>query len=1452
MRRLTALLLAAVLLIPVTIPVSAAGDSLSAQSVIYDSAFRSQMNTQFSLLPFGSVNFLAWDAMDQLVSTIGIGAFSSLASLERAAASLRSVETRFELGSPVVTLVEILSLRDPLADWVVIPHAEYGYVIGSSKTGLVLCNSAGAFPYYKPATESDSQGGGKWIGSKSCDINGKVVVLTADVLGNLCLTLNQAGETCSLTKWGDKYLVIAKDQYFYYCNPDGIPYVFRVDQNYAVDSPNNYYTNNEGDNVYNGGDTVNNNLIDNSSSTIWFPDGTFQYIDQLIYDESTKTYYVDAHEEYNTTNNTYVSNSYQYQYHIEYTSITYIGSTAEYDEEYHLYYELPDGRSSADLTAEDLEVLNVSMDVIPYVRSADDTSIRALYHFDGDTLDSSYWSYTGNLEWVKGASITYMEANAFNGALYLDENEHEFVVHIPGNLLSSDFTIQFRYYQSETKAPKSDSTVYIGDQLRFIFTGSEFIGSSGSLVSASIGSWQDICMMRRSGILYYFVNGVCYGSVADSTVYSDEIKFTFGSDQQTYKYFDELRILNKAAYDPSGYTPSSVPFDTNLALVLPDTVTPVADEYWKFNADGNLFIDYNWDGDYIRPSLFNGGGWQYVSNRYVVPELLSGSVRLTSKAASIPSGVLNGDPVDSFGVHFNLGGWTGSGGYFYSSSLLSSDLYESGTYTFSIMLADGTVCSVTAKLSSINSATGVFSYLPNGAAVRIAKSMYGDADSYSYYASIYPPPGGSIDIVYVELVEGNSANTGHEFVSAVAAIDREDIDMATLAVRTDLEITGHQIGGVRPSLPTKGLVWALVEAGRMTSLQIYNGQAWEEVDGRIWTGSRWIPYYAFDVLLLKDMYDVVESDPTMNPIYTEAGFWKWLQDAWAVMLDKLEQIIEALSGGRGPFDDCEHQYSSRVDREPGCAEPGLMIFTCDKCGHAYTEIIDATGHDWVLSESNSVISSGTVITLNDSAERPLRGLTLYGKTTQVTTTGKNLLKNTAINSSVSGVTFVPNADGSITVNGTNSASVGAICRVGSFLFEGGVSYYLSGGVSGSLSVDVRDDNGVIINGFTNYGGDVLVKFNADTQAQVYVRVAPATAVNNTTVYPMIRLASVSDATYEPYTGGIPAPNPGYSQSLISVGDRGIITVKVGASETDGSSQILTVSTPNGLSGIPVTTGGNYTDENGQQWICDEVDFESGEYVQRIECVTLDELSIVHKSSAAGGGYGHYIVYTGGSSFYDKLGNACPLLCSKFGTRPDGGQSWGVLNTVFLNRDNNGFYFVMDAPDVETAKAALVGTKIIYAISEEKRIALSAEELDQYAALHTVSPSTTIYNDSGAGMAVSYMPESKPYDVLVCSKCGAKAKDHGNGIDETDLFEALGDFVAEGITWFFDLLTDLVDSLSGIVDTFRNYTERVGALTGTYPAFFAAFMALVPEDLRLLLWFAFVGFVGLVVWRKVTR
>jgi len=57
-------------------------------------------------------------------------------------------------------------------------------------------------------------------------------------------------------------------------------------------------------------------------------------------------------------------------------------------------------------------------------------------------------------------------------------------------------------------------------------------------------------------------------------------------------------------------------------------------------------------------------------------------------------------------------------------------------------------------------------------------------------------------------------------------------------------------------------------------------------------------------------------------------------------------------------------------------------------------------------------------------------------------------------------------------------------------------------------------------------------------------------------------------------------------------------------EPYGLTQTATLTTPKVLRGIPVASGGNYTDATGQQWITDEVDLERGVYIQRIRAVNF--------------------------------------------------------------------------------------------------------------------------------------------------------------------------------------------------------------------------------------------------------
>lgn len=115
--------------------------------------------------------------------------------------------------------------------------------------------------------------------------------------------------------------------------------------------------------------------------------------------------------------------------------------------------------------------------------------------------------------------------------------------------------------------------------------------------------------------------------------------------------------------------------------------------------------------------------------------------------------------------------------------------------------------------------------------------------------------------------------------------------------------------------------------------------------------------------------------------------------------------------------------------------------------------------------------------------------------------------------------------------------------------------------------------------------------------------------------------SVSDAFSAPLCGltvygkstqdGTPTPDA--PVPIVSAGDGGTITVTIG----DGADerQTITLQTPNGLPGIPVTSGGNYTDENGQQWVCDEVDLERGVKVQRVDKTCFDNTKTLAEQNA---------------------------------------------------------------------------------------------------------------------------------------------------------------------------------------------------------------------------------------------
>lgn len=755
--------------------------------------------------------------------------------------------------------------------------------IREKHSGRWVVNSAGQYPYCEGGSLAPTSGGNQWVGERSCSTT-KVNMKNLDTLNLLCNKIKESGTSAQIRALGTNYKAIWYNRQ-YYCDPEGRPFVCYANESQAAINqprPDTSVTDKDGKPATDGTGTVINNPdnstnIDLSGMTITLPDGTVQVADAVIYDESTKTYYIDSHD---TTNN-YVTYNYSWTYNINYTSITYIGQTEQYDKYYKVYYELPDGRDSADLTASDLEQLNFNIDVVNYGRYSDNASIRCLYHFDGDTKDSSYWNYCTDFTWNTGASLTYMDAGVFNGALYLDETTHDFTMNMPTALGTDEFWLSFRYYQSATVAPVRDSYLTIGGATVLFFDGRYLYNSSGiQLAQMPIGSWNEISVVRKASLLFYYLNGVYIGNVSIISNLSSAVQFHFGNQQQTYKYFDELRLLNIASfYGQTNYTCTTVPYDTNLALVLPDSrTTPVADEYWAWTNSPNTIYRYDFCQNALSFITLNSnydGSNIFVTNSPFSPSL-SGTV-IGGNLGEYAS-ILRFNPTAVISCN-------GNSSTQYKRRLVIYYKVGSTVYPYTVdftLLGNGKLSGVPVRPSN--------SYFTTN---------YDDGMNY-----LKTWINSSVTIVRIELLTEGGTPSTYEKHSSVTGVGGQlpSLKVPTLAVKSDIDVTDQKIGGVRPSVPTKGLVWAMVENGVISSIQIYDGSAWVACDGRIFTGTRWVPYGSYNIVTLKDFYDVADaSGSDFSYIYTETSFWNWWQKSWNAFTNKLFAALSSagmdVSGG---------------------------------------------------------------------------------------------------------------------------------------------------------------------------------------------------------------------------------------------------------------------------------------------------------------------------------------------------------------------------------------------------------------------------------------------------------------------------------------------------------------------------------------------------------------------------
>ena len=182
----------------------------------------------------------------------------------------------------------------------------------------------------------------------------------------------------------------------------------------------------------------------------------------------------------------------------------------------------------------------------------------------------------------------------------------------------------------------------------------------------------------------------------------------------------------------------------------------------------------------------------------------------------------------------------------------------------------------------------------------------------------------------------------------------------------------------------------------------------------------------------------------------------------------------------------------------------------------------------------------------------------------------------------------------------------------------------------------------------------------------------------------------------------------------------------------------TVTLPYTLNAIPVSSGGNYTDENGQQWIADYVDVKRGKLVRCVETATFDG-SEDEKWNLSTNNNARMFTTTTFNPFSEASTTDAPYIISNMFEFIN--VNWGVQNRNRIYIETSGRLNI-EAPDIEDVdylKTLLKAENLICHAYRGKttEIDLTPDEITAYKALHTYTGITNISNDAEAWMQVGY-------------------------------------------------------------------------------------------------------------------